>query len=298
MFDFLKGGKTDLTITVDRPTAFYLPGDCVKAKLRIESQNEAKIQEGRIVLLYKEEYERRYEDWHRDSKGHRTRRQVTSWHSQDHEVERKVFVQEGTIPANYDQTSEFEFSLPPLAPPTADGGKIVRLKWLVKATLDRKMSSDFNAQAEILVGAAPGQARGAGVYGSSNEPGEAEMALALPSDTFVLGDTIEGELIIRPQKSFDVTEIRVELERAERVPRDLGNEHFERTGVKLAAGAKLQTGQETRLPFRLQVPTPRPPTSHADNYVVEWSLKGILARRMRPDTLVQERIAIFSTRPR
>ena len=37
------------------------------------------------------------------------------------------------------------------------------------------------------------------------------MVLRLPKQAFALGETVSGELVIRPKKDFDSTEIRVEL---------------------------------------------------------------------------------------
>ncbi len=297
MFDFLKGGKTFLNIALDHPLEYYYLGETVHGTLTVENQNELKIQEGRIVLLYKEEYEYRYQHRETDSHGHSRHVERKSWNSEEQEVGRVVFLKAGTLPANSNQTFEFDLTIPNNAPPTMDGGQIVRLKWLVRATLDRKMASDFNNEVEIFVSALPSQADSSGEYGHSNEPGEAQSAFSLPSNEWVLGGTIEGEFFVRPQKNFDVTEVRVELVRSEHVARDLGNTYTEETKIKFAGETKLQAGQELKYPFQLTIPNPRPPSSRTNHSEVNWWLRGVLARRLRSDTQVEEGIWVYNTWP-
>jgi hypothetical protein len=296
MFDFLKGGKVYLTFKLDQPNKFFRFGDPVRGTLTIENEKELKIQEGRVALIFKEESQYRYESTDRDSDGHERRTTNTSWQNDERVVAQTVFLREGVIPAKTNKTVEFDFAIPQNAAPTIEGGQIVRAKWLVKATLDRKMASDYNEQVEIPVFELAQKYDGSDRnYGYSNEPGEAEMALHLPMSEWALGETIEGELIVKPQKSFDATEVRVELARTENVPRDLGNQYVDRQAIKLAGGIKFEPGQTLTYPFRITIPV-RPPTAQTEKFSVEWQLSGVLARRLRGDTRVEETIRVCNAR--
>lgn len=296
MFDFLKGGKAHLTLELDRTDARYHAGETAHAVVTVIGEKDLKIQQGRISFVYREEYERRYEGWERDSHGHSRRTTHTTWEVDERNVKQEVFLNEGVVTAGSSQKFGFDLPIPPNAPASC-AGKIVKIKWLVKATLDRKMAGDVEQQIEIAVlSTPPGKNVQAGEFGNSNEPGEAELGLKLPTGEFVFGETIEGKLVIRPQKSFEVSEVRVELGRKEYVPRDLGHTAEQNQTVKLAGKTKLEAGKELELPFSIVVPSDAPCTSSTPNSSVTWNLKGILARTLRKDTLVEVEISIYSER--
>jgi sporulation-control protein spo0M len=298
MFDFLKGGKANLKLTLDHPLQPYYLGETVHAKVEIEGEKDLKVQQGRVVLVCREEYEYRYQTQSTDSDGRTTTDENRSWQTDEKEVNRQVFFGETTIRAGSKQAFEYDLPIPPNLPPTCEGGRIVRVKWLVKATLDRRLASDIEQVAEIYVFAyPPGTMVGAREYGYSTEPGEAELALSLPGKEYVLGETISGEFLVRPKKEFDATEVRIELTRREFVPRDLGNEHLEVKAIKVAGPTKLQPGQNLTFPFSLTLPSPSPVTCRTNNSSVNWLVKGILARRLRSDTRVEEEMFVYSGRP-
>jgi hypothetical protein len=170
---------------------------------------------------------------------------------------------------------------------------------VVKVTLDRKMAGDIEDRVDLPVFAG---ASGTSVQpiesGVSNEPDEADLIFSLPGKEWVMGETIAGRLQITPKKEFDVTEIRVELVRRERVPRDLGNERETMVPVKLSDGTRLKPGQNLALPFNIAIPSPVPATFRTPNSTLDWMLRGVLARRLRKDTIVEEQVFIFNGRQR
>jgi sporulation-control protein spo0M len=298
MFDFLKGGKAKLHVTLDRPMLPYYLGETVHAAVTIEGEKELKIEEARVALVCHEEYEYRYESHHRDSDGHHHTAVHTSWATDEQVIQQQVLMGQGAIPSNFMQTYEFSAAIPASAPPTCDGGRIVRVKWMVKATLDRKLAGDIEDKAELLVFATPpGSMVSPGEFGYSNEPKEATLAMALPCKEWVLGETVQGQFLIRPQKAFEATEVRVELVRVEQVPRDRGNESKEEVKVKLAGKTKFEPGQDLTFPFSVAIPSPRPVSGRTRNSSVTWRLRGVLARFLRGDTLVEEEIFVYSGRP-
>jgi sporulation-control protein spo0M len=299
MFDFLKGGKANVTVALDRPVEPYYLGETVHATITIEGQKDLKIQEARATLSYREEYQYRHESSYRDSDGQEHTHDETSWTTDEQVVQRQQLMKEGTIPGNFRQTFDFAATIPTTTPPTCEGGQIVRVKWQLKATLDRRLAGDIEATTDLLVFAAPpGRDVGANQYGYSNEPGEAELSFALPGKEWVLGEAVEGQLMVRPQKAFDASEVRVELVRVELVPRDRGNEHREPRVAKLAGRTRLEPGQALTFPFRIDIPAPAPVTSRTRNSSITWRLSGVLARSFRGDTRVEEEIFVYSGRPK
>jgi hypothetical protein len=303
MFDLFKGGKVSVKLTLDRPTSkdapwahpYYL-GETVRACVTLASEKEVKIKEGRIALVFREEYQYKHRHHSTDSHGHSRSSVVTAWTTDEREANRQVFLGETSLPAGTQKTYEFDLPIPTNAAPSARA-EIVRINWLVKATLDRRMAGDIEDRVDlpVFVGAS-----GASVQpiesGVSNEPDEADLIFSLPSKEWVMGETIAGRLHVNPKKEFDVSEIRVELVRSERVPRDLGNEHETSLPVKLTDGTHLKPGQNLALPFNIAIPSPVPATFRTPNSTLDWKLRGVLARRLRKDTIVEEEIVIFNGR--
>jgi hypothetical protein len=305
MFDFLKGGKTSVKLTLDRPISkdatqvypYYL-GETVHARVTLVSEKEVKIREGRIALVYQEEYQYKHRHHSRDSHGHSRTTVATAWATDEREANRQVFLGETSLPAGTQKTYEFDLPIPTNAAPSAQA-EIVHIKWMVKATLDRKMAGDIEDKVDlpVFIGASSTSAQPVEA-GVSNEPDEADLIFSLSGKEWVMGETIAGWLQISPKKEFDVTEIRVELVRREIVPRDLGNEHETSMPVKLSDGTHLMPGQNLSLPFNIAIPSPVPATFSTPNSTLDWMLKGILARRLRKDTIVEEKIIIYNGRQR
>jgi sporulation-control protein spo0M len=297
MFDFLKGGKANVTVTLDRPVQPYYLGDTVNSRIHIQGQKDLKIQEARVQLVCREEYQYRCESRSTDADGDVDVSEEKRWAVDEQVVQRLQLMPEGTIPGNFDQVFEFAAPIPAGWPSTADG-RIVRVKWQVKATLGRKLAADTEAVADVLVFAPPtGRAGGEGAYGFSNQPSDALMHFSLPQKEWALGEVVQGQLTIVPQKAFDVSEIRLELMRHEHVPRDLGNSHLETVKIKLAGHTRLNPGQSLNYPFSVTLPTAAPATLRTRNSSITWSLAGILARTLRSDTRVEEEISVCSGRP-
>ena len=303
MFDFLKGGSTSVKLTLDRATGqdatlvnpYYL-GETVRARVTLISEKEIKVQQGRVALVYQEEYQYKHRQ-HSSSRGHSTTSVVTTWATDNQEATRQIFLGEASIPAGTQKTYEFDLPIPTNAAPSSQA-EIIHIKWMVKATLDRKLAGDIESCVELPVCSVTPGAIGQPVeVGGSNEPDEANLILTLPSKEWVMGDTLAGQLQVTPQKAFDVTEIRVELVRRERVSRDLGNEHETVLPVKLAGGTRFQPGQNLTLPFNLTIPSGVPATFRTPHSTLGWTLRGILARRLRKDTLLEEEILIYNGRP-
>ncbi|MBI5879086.1 MAG: sporulation protein [Chloroflexi bacterium] len=298
MFDFLKGAKATMTVTLDRAAnQAYLPGETVRAQIVVETQGEFKVQEGRVALVYIEDYQYRDERATTDSDGDHSREIVKVWGKSEAEVQRVVFAREGPLPKNVRQTFDYSVAIPPQALPSLTGGAILKSRWVVKATLDRRLASDVNTEAMLtVVTLALGTNRAPGEFGASNEPNEAALSLALPGHEFVPGETISGQFSVRPAKNFDASEVRVELVCLENVPREKGNTHEGIAKVKLAGGTKFQAGQPIVFPFSVAVPAVAPASANTPNGSITWVLKGVLSRTLRSDTRVEEPVLVYPAR--
>ncbi len=307
------GGKASVKVTLERTK--YRPGETIPAQVTVVGEKDLNIREGRVVLLCVEENQYRYEERHRDSNGRWETSTRYDWQKSQYEAAKQVLLGEGTVKGGSTQDFACNLTLPPDALPSCPNGKIVRLKWSVKATLDRKMAGDVEDEVEVLVYNTPRGMSGTGPFGCSNQPGEAGLAFALPSLEWALGETIEGQLLVRPEKSFGVSEVRVELVRVEQVhgapmgPAQVGvsvdlgmagrrvlpNEAQQVEKVKLAGGTKLEAGKEMTFPFRVAIPM-APVSGMLHDAKVSWVLKGILARTLRSDTQVEQEMVVYGAR--
>jgi hypothetical protein len=134
------------------------------------------------------------------------------------------------------------------------------------------------------------------VFGASNKPDEVQLAFELPGKEWVVGETIEGQLLVSPKQELKVKEVRVELVRREYVAYKKGNEQLTTTAqVKVAHSPEFQPDQNLAYPFRLAIPTPSPPTKGTRHCLVMWQLKGIIARGLlRSDIQAASGISVYT----
>lgn len=293
MLDFLKGGKTMLTVTVDKPSPVYYPGETVQATVTLESSRELKVRAGQIALIAQEDYKYNYEET--DSEGDRST--GSRWGQTRHEVDRRDFLGETVFPANTHQSYAFTFVIPPTAPPSGSGS-IFRLQWFVEVKLDRKLAADVHGRADLTVLALPrAQQVTPGEYGDSNHPNDAELTLFLPGLEWGPGQTLTGELRLYPRKEFTANEVRLELVQHEWVPREQGNvADTIAAKVKLAGKTALRAGQAQRFPFQVTLPANAVPSLEGQEGTLSWCLRGILARTLRSDIRAEATLTVYNGR--
>ena len=116
------------------------------------------------------------------------------------------------------------------------------------------------------------------------------LTLALVSGDAHSGDSLAGNLSAEMLQNVGVSEVRVELVRIEK----FGNVERSHTVdiVVVEREGSLTAGQTREWSFRLTVGKVNAPTLKTDESSVRWLVKGILARRMRPDLRVEREINV------
>ena len=150
--------------------------------------------------------------------------------------------------------------LPTAALPSC-AGQIVHVRWQVDVKLDRHLTGDLQAKADLSVRSLPpGQDAQPGAYTASDGPSEVELAFILPGLKAVAGQQLSGELRILPRKDF-AGKVRVELVRREHVPFDRGNHSEKSFPLELARNTEFTAGQQQTIPFQYSSRRmPRPPS--------------------------------------
>jgi SpoOM protein len=279
------GPKADLQVTLDRDSV--LPGETVEAAIRIlGGRRDLEIQEGRLELLFENEYTYR----HRVGTGN-TRRTKSSTTTAHTVVETVRFLEAGDIAADTPYDATASVTVPPTAAPSAEG-EITKVRWKVVATLARPHAMDVHRRTPLTV-----LSRAAATLDAPEVEtrDDVELSFRLDREHFGPGDTVHGTLVATPVQACHMNELRVELVRHEEVPRNEGNTKDVQEGeALLQSDLSLSLGAPHEWPFQFQLPAVVVPCLETEHSRVTWFLKGTGSRRLRRDYWVTHPIAVHS----
>ena len=245
----LFGGKLpEVSIQLERADGVYYPGEAVRARVTIAAEDGAKFKEIRAGLLFEEKYQ--IIDRRHDSDGHVSYNHV--WNTDEQWAAREQLASNG-FPKGFRQTYDYEWRLPDDPHPYCQA-KILQARWLVKATVDRTLARDVNAEAPLYVVApAPAQASQGGESVDENTaPDVVQMRFQLPRLEYVQGKTVAGRVLIEPRQDLNPRSLNLSLLRHEVVPggdRTNIENVFERQqqfGVQLRAGQPSRSTSSSR----------------------------------------------------
>src|ERR671936_520334 len=268
------GPKADLQVSLDRDSV--LPGETVEATIRIlGGRRDLELQEGRLELVYENEYKYRHRAGYGDS-----RHTATTKTTDRSVVDSRRFLEAGAITADTPFEATAALTIPAIAPPSAEG-EITKVRWKVVATLARPHARDVHSESSLTVLSPAAETLDAPEVKTRDD---LELSFRLDREHFGPGDTVQGTLVATPLQACEAGEIRVELVRHEHVPRDLGNtEDRKEAEAVLESDVRLSLGAEREWPFQLQLPAVVVPCLETDRSRVTWLLKGFGSRRMRHD---------------
>ena len=279
------GPKADVQVSLDRESA--LPGDTVEAAIRIlGGRKDLGIQEGRLELVYENEYTYRHRAGYGDS------RHTTTTKATDRSVvDSRRFLEAGAIASDTPFEATASLTIPATAPPSAEG-KITKVRWKVVATLARPHARDVHGEAPLVVLSPAGATLDAPEVETH---GDVELSFRLDREHFGPGDTVHGVLVATPLQACEANEFRVDLVRHEDVPRKLGNtEDVEEGTALLESDVRLSLGAPREWPFQFQLPAVVVPCLQTERSRVTWLLKGIGSRRIRRDYRITQPIDVHT----
>lgn len=292
MFNFLKGNKAGLTVTLDRLDGIYSPGETVGITVDIQPDKDLKLQGAQVALSGTEEFEYSTSTYTTDSDGNSSRDYSTSWGSNQFSVSTEDFLGATTLPAGAPQRYTFQLSLPADAAPSYSGD-IVRVHWQASVKMDRRLAADLNADAKLYVRSlAPGVNVQPGQYGESDDPGEAEMTFTLPGLETTAGQSLSGQLHLIPHKDF-AAKVRLELVRYEHTYSDEGGLKEKNYPLNLGGSTQFTAGQPQAIPFQVSIPPDAAPSLETPHCAVTWAIRGILDRPLRKDVIVEQKFEVY-----
>jgi hypothetical protein len=276
LLDALRGKKPKLTVTAEPADA--VPGDEVRVRVVVEGEIDDKAQGGRAGLrcvneYLKREYDRQDEEWDE------------VWRAVElHADQRDLPLQAGE--------HELTFTVPEGLPPAS--AKAVR--WEAFAAIERRRGRDATGSTPLAVRLPPPAA--ADAEPRPVAPDEDGVAFDDLPGAVREGEALYGTLSVTPPDDLRTTGVRVELARVVTYRAD-GHEIVRRetaAEVEVGGAQELAAGQTQTFPFTLAVPAGLGPTARAPHTVVEWVVKGIVARRLRDDLDLAAPIVVFDGR--
>lgn len=282
------GAKADVQVSLDRDSV--LPGETIEATIRIlGGRKDLAIQEGRLELLYENEYTYR----HRVGSGN-TRRTKESKATDRAVLDSVRFLEGGHVAADTPYEATASLAVPADAVPSAEG-EITKVRWRVVATLARPHAMDVHRRAPLTVLSQAGATLDTPDVETRDD---VELSFRIDREHFGPGDSVQGTLVATPLQACGANDVRVELVRREEVPRNEGNtKEVEESAAILETDVRLSLGAPREWPFQLQLPAVVVPCLKTEHSRVTWLLKGIGSRRLRRDYLVTHPIDV-QTAPR
>jgi Arrestin (or S-antigen), N-terminal domain len=291
----LFGGKLpEVSIQLERADGVYYPGETVRARVTVVAEDGAKFKEIRAGLLFEEKYQ--IIDRQRDSDGDVTYNHV--WRTNEQWARREQLASAG-LPKGFRQTYDYEWRLPDDPHPFCQA-KIVVARWLVKATVDRTLARDVNAEAPLyVVRPSPVQlSQGGELVEENTAPEAASMRFRLQRLEYVQGETVAGRLIVEPRQDLNPRALKINLLRHEVVP--VGD----RTNIENVVEAEqqhnvqLRAGQPVALDFAFALPAKWRPTYASGNASVAWRVNATLDLPWKRDVHAWQTVRVFNGAPR
>jgi hypothetical protein len=267
--------SVDLGVEIDPDEV--LPGDSVQATVRVVSTDDLEVEEGRVDLVYENEYTYRTRRYSYLTKLAWVRDETMT----DQVVEAEArFLARSALAADTPYEETVSLTVPESAAPSAQG-EITSVRWWAIATLSRRRGRDARGHAELRVLSEPRLDLPPAVLATH---GDCELSFELDRDDFGPGDIVEGTLVATPLRTCAAQEVSVELVRREEVPRDEGNAvDVVEDETTVAEAVSLSAGLPQQWPFRLELPEIVVPSLRTDQSRVTWLLKGVASRRLRSD---------------
>ncbi|MGD2157576.1 MAG: arrestin family protein [Anaerolineales bacterium] len=283
--NFLKGDNAHIEVKIDRPQSSYYPGDRLQAQISVKAEKELKVRQLRAGLLFWEEY------ISEDSEGDTSRRTTA------HEfIDQETLLEDEILLQGAQRSFSHKWQLPKgAAPPyTSD---TIRSGWSLHVELDAGLRQSQKIDVPVpLVVPPPGEKVHRGRFGEASHPKKVEMHLDLPRLEWVEGETIQGTLLVMPKEDVKVREVRLQINRQQRV-------HIKRARVKhsdtvavekLIGKRSIEANRSFDVPFEIDVPTQGAPTRATEATTVTYTLQGVLSRRLRRDYTVSTEIEIYN----
>jgi hypothetical protein len=181
--------------------------------------------------------------------------------------------------------------LPPDAPPTCHG-KIVDIRWKIKAVLDVQNQRDQSQEMLLQVLRPASQNSNFSSYSGEQSFNDftANLEIAQAASP---GETLMGKLTLQMKDKLNVQGIRIELVQVEAAGDRASAEVISKSEV--SGSTSLDQGKSPSFDFSLHIPYEAPPTALSFHSNLRWKVKAVIARRFKSDFNIEREILVNNT---
>jgi hypothetical protein len=263
-----------------------LPGELVPLDIRVTAEEEIKPNAVRAELVGEERYFKT--EMRGDGKGH----------SRPHTVEKnetftrivQLVAEQPDLSQGMEHKWNSSVQLPADAPCTCRG-KLVNIRWTLKAILDVPKRADLSQEKPLHVfcrppgGATP-------VPTAEKTFGEVSLSLKAPAGA-VAGTSLKGQLTLQITDKLTIRSIRIELVQVE-----VAGTRREDTVVataQVSGETAFSPLESPSFSFSLPIPADALPTSVCTHSSLRWKVKAVIDRKMKSDFNVEQELQVFNS---
>jgi hypothetical protein len=260
-----------------------LPGELIPIDMRVTPGEEIKPREVRAELVGEETF---YVTETHYSGGHTTTQTV-----QKNETFASIIQKVAEQPSllkGVEQTWSCSLQLPSDAPSTCRG-KLVNVRWTLKAVIDVPKRADLSQEKPLRVFCQSRQSSDISVSPAERSFREVTLILvALPVAS--AGDTLRGQLTLQTKEKLGIHGIRVELVQIEEAGTRRDEEVI--STAKISGAASLNQNEAPSFQFSLDIPAEAPPTVTCRRSNLRWVVRAVIDRRMKTDFNVEQELLV------
>jgi hypothetical protein len=282
-FDSLIKPKGKLTL---RAPDNCLPGQLIPIEIWVSAEEEIKPREVRVELAGEETYY--VTETHHGPKG-----QI-----QTHTVKKnavfsgtvKTVAEQPLISPGTEQKWNITLQIPPDAPCTSRG-KLVDIRWTLKAVLDVPNRADLSQEKLLQVFCQPAGIGDTSVLLAEKMFNEVTLLLNAPT-AVAAGATVKGQLTLQIKDKLNIRSIRVELVRLEEAGTNRGDEVIAKTQIE--SGDSFNQNESRSFEFSLSIPAGAAPTVNCTHSNLHWKIRAVLDRKMKSDFSVEQELVVYN----
>ncbi|MCX6006774.1 MAG: hypothetical protein NTZ34_05880 [Chloroflexi bacterium] len=259
-----------------------LPGELLPIEIRFTPEKEIKPREVRGELVGEETYYVTVTTSDDDMRDARKDEKFAS-------IIQTVAEQPSLLPG-VEQKWSSSIQLPADAPPTCHG-KLVNIRWTLKAVLDVPKSANLSQEKPLNVVCPSPQVSDHPALPAENIYKEVTLTLKAPQVASI-GSTLKGQLTLQIKDKLSFRSIKVELVRVEEAGSRKANEVISTT--QISGEASFNQNESPSFEFSLDIPAEAPPTVICKRSNLRWKVRAVIDRKMKSDFNVEQELLVYN----
>lgn len=260
-----------------------LPGELIPVGIRVTAEDEIKPREVRAELVGEETF---YVTETRHAGGHVSARTVQK--NERFASIIQTVAEQPSLSKGVEQKWGCFLQLPSEAPPTCRG-KLVNIRWKLKAILDVTKRADLSQEKLLHVFCQPHKTNRISALLTEKTFREVTLILEAPPVASV-GDTLICHLTLRVKEKLNIHSIRVELVRAEEAGTRRVHEDISKTQV--SGAESFGQNESPSFEFSIDMPAEAPPTAICRRSSLRWKVRAVIDRRLKSDFNVERELYV------